>query len=181
MRVSTKREAYRLAAAGLCGNTVERFFSLPDWIPHMDDFPTWGVQTTKVPGGPCRLNCPTAEVAATFAEYREFDPVISAMISAAVPTLWAGDVWDGPTGVECHGLLHPPLGFNWRALMLKPTSWFGLAAKTLLRTVLNGNGQDDLADLMEKYPGHVYEISVFDRCVGKLPHRNYVCWEIRTY
>jgi hypothetical protein len=180
MIVATKREAYRLAAEGKFGNVLQRYFHLQDWYPDAGKYPLWGVQTTTVPGGPCRLNCPTAEVAATFAEFRGFGPVISGMVSACVPTLWCGDVWDSPTGLQLSGLLAPPLGFNWRREMLTPRHWEGSAARAVLR-LLNDNGRSDLEELTGEYPGQVIEVSIFERPVGVLPNRNYVVWEIRNY
>lgn len=181
--VATKKQAYALAAAGAFGNVIDRSFSIAEWHPKSDQYPLWGVQTSRIPGGPCRLNCPTTEVEETFnrPEFLANAPVISGMITACVPTVWCGDVWDGPLGVTCHGLYRPPLGFNWRKEMLTPKEWRGTAAKVLLETVLNFNSHRDLLDLMIEYPGQVYEISAFDRCVGKVKGRNHLVWEVRAY
>lgn len=170
-----------MAARGLFGNVIERHFTLDSWLPQSHRFALWGVQTTRTPGGPCRLNCPTAEVEATFREFAPFVPVISPMISAVEQTRWAGDIWDGPTGLTLHGLLNPAIGFHWRREMLHPTEWRGTAARSLLRSVLNDNSYDDLNDLIERYPGHVYELSAFEKCVGTLAGRNHLVWEVRAY
>lgn len=177
-----KADYYALAARGVLGNTVERFFSLDDWKRRSSTYSSWGVQTTRVPGGPCRLNCPTEEVEATWAKFLPYVPVVSPMLSACIPTLWAGDAWDSPTGLSLHGLLAPPLGFDWRASMkTDQRSWHGTAARALLRSLMTPDSYEDMTDVFERYPGHVYEVSVFERCVGTRPGRNAVVWEVRAY
>jgi hypothetical protein len=39
----------------------------------------------------------------------------------------------------------------------------------------------DLEVLLERYPDHVFEISVWASCLGDTPGRNAIIWEIRRY
>ncbi len=101
------------------------------------------------------------------------------MISCMAQVTWLGDVWDSPTGLECHGIEHPPRVHNWRELMAQPQTWRGLAAKMLLRRHLNASSLADLEAIFEKWPGHVVELSSCDRCWGTVSGRNSVVWECR--
>ena len=57
----------------------------------------------------------------------------------------------------------------------------GLRARLLLREVMTPASLEDWEILVERYPGHVLEISVYDRCLGDLPGRNALVWEVRKY
>lgn len=180
--VSSKRTMYRLLAAGAFGNTIPQHFTVADWVSSGDaaKYAFWGVRS-QIPGGPCRLYCPTAEVEETAISF-ECDFNISMMIDAVTSvTLWA-DVWESPTGLVVYGIEYPPRGSSWRKLM--PTEgrhWHGTAAKMMLRKHLNPNSIEDLDAVLEEYDGHVLELSATEDCVGLIPHRNHVVWEVRSY
>lgn len=55
--------------------------------------------------------------------------------------------------------------------------------REVLRYALSDADYDDLQDLQARYPGHVFELSSFDRPVGTLaPHgRRMLVWEVRFY
>jgi hypothetical protein len=57
----------------------------------------------------------------------------------------------------------------------------GLRADAILRTVMTPSSYEDWRVLLDEYPGHVLEVSVFDSCVGDLPDRNALVWEVRIY
>jgi hypothetical protein len=173
---------YKLLAAGKLGNTTPQYFSVAEWRASGDDkrYAFWGVRS-QVPGGPCRLYCPTAEVEKTANGFGcAFN--ISMMIDAvATVTLWA-DVWDSPTGLVVYGIEYPPRGASWRKLM--PTEgkhWERIMARMILRKHLNPNSLSDLEEYMAKYDGHVIELSATEECIGTGQHRNHVTWEIRNY
>jgi hypothetical protein len=183
--ITDKRQMYDLLAAGRLGNTTQQWFDLDVWqsSPEADRFKWWGVRTLT-PGGPCRLNCPNHEVAATALKFMDAGHRcnISIMLDRVCRvTLWC-DIWDSPTGLVVYGIEHPPEGGSWRALM--PTQgkhWTGTAARMLLKRHLNPNSLDDVFELFERWPGHVLELSACDRPMGVLPDRNAIHWEMRLY
>jgi hypothetical protein len=181
-RVTDKRRMYELLSADRIGNTIPQYSSVKAWLASGEDqvFPFWGVRT-RTPGGPCRLNCPAAEVPATVESFRPHAPNISVMISSVGRVTWLGEVWDSPSGLICSGVEYPPEIHDWRPLMRHPTLYEGVAARGLLRRHLNPNSHDDLMELLEIYPDHVIEFSAMDRCYGTLPHRNAITWEVRAY
>lgn len=183
--VTSKQEMYRLLAAGAFGNTIPQFFDIDEWERSADGarYAVWGVRT-QVPGGPCRLNCPREEVRETAErpEYQVAGINISMMIDAAFTvTLWA-DIFDSPTGLLVYGVECPPPGGSWRALMpTRGRHYEGVSARMLLRRHLNPNSLADVEAVFERWPGHVLELSAVEGCIGVVPHRNHVVWELRNY
>lgn len=182
VRITSKQQMYDLLSSNRLGNTIPQYACLQDWEASGEHlvFPYWGVRT-RVPGGPCRLNCPSEEVGATIESFRLHVPNISVMISSIGRVTWLGEVWDSPGGLICSGVEHPPHVHDWRTLMRHPSLWEGVRARKLLREHLNPNSYSDVMELLEEYPEHVVEFSVLDRCYGTIPHRNAITWEVRLY
>ena len=66
--------------------------------------------------------------------------------------------------------------------MKRVTQWRhteGAAAVAILRSYLDGNSYDDLLTLQTKYPDHVIEFSAYECCLGDVPGRNTIIWELR--
>ncbi len=57
----------------------------------------------------------------------------------------------------------------------------GLTAKLLLETHLNPSSLADLEVLLDRFPDHVVEFSTYRFCLGDIPGRNTVIWEVRNY
>lgn len=185
--VRDKLDMYRRLGRGEFGNTLPQWVDVSAWRADNAGsmLPFWGVRTMAA-GGPCRLNCPAAEVPSTFAEFERtgFRAQISAMVDrVATVTLWA-DIWDSPAGLVVYGIEFPDIagGWDWRNSMpTRGRHWHGTAAKLLLARHLNPNSLADLGDVFDRFPGHVVEVSALDRCYGTIPHRNAIVWEVRNY
>jgi hypothetical protein len=54
-------------------------------------------------------------------------------------------------------------------------------ADHLIRSAMTPASYEDWQELITRYPGHVLEVSIYDRCLGDLPHRNALVWEVRRY
>jgi len=57
----------------------------------------------------------------------------------------------------------------------------GLRATAILRQSMTDRSWEDFSELVLAYPGHVAEVSVYDHCLGDLPGRNALVWEVRRY
>jgi hypothetical protein len=57
----------------------------------------------------------------------------------------------------------------------------GLRAAAILRGAMTDRSWRDFGELALAYPGHVIEVSVYDHCLGDLPGRNSLVWEVRRY
>jgi hypothetical protein len=54
-------------------------------------------------------------------------------------------------------------------------------ASLLIREAMTPSSYDDWLMLIDRYPGHVLEVSIYDRCLGDVPGRNALVWEVRRY
>ncbi len=184
LAVLDKADMYRRLAAGEFGNTIPQYFDYAEWIASDPAFGSlWGVRTLT-PGGPCRLNCPAAEVGDTITRFHPHKPNISMMVeSHSHVTAWIEvcDVWSGERIVRVHEYPKTP-GETWRNTQpFKAKDYTGVAGRLLLSKHLNWNSYEDLCILLEEYPGHVVELSALERCYGTVPHRNAIVWEVRKY
>jgi len=57
----------------------------------------------------------------------------------------------------------------------------GLKAKIILEQYLNFSDYDCVMDLLDLYPDHIIEFTVFDSCIGNISNRNTIIWEVRKY
>lgn len=183
--ITSKSRMYPLLASGAFGNTIPQYFTVAAWRASGDSerHPTWGVRTLT-PGGPCRLYCPAAEVEATVADYEAGGhPVnISLMIDSVVGVTLYADVYDSDRGLAVYCVEHPGKGASWReAMPRRGVQLYGLAARRVLQRHLNPSSLADLEAVLEQWPGHVVELSACDRCIGTIPGRNSVIWEVRLY
>lgn len=67
------------------------------------------------------------------------------------------------------------------ALAEAPEEAGGLRADLLLSSVMTPGSLEDWKLLTGRYPGHVLEVSVYDHCLGDVPGRNALVWEVRRY
>lgn len=195
--ITSKRQMYALLASGQLGNTIAQYFDLEAWeaSEECQRYPVWGVRTLT-PGGPCRLYCPREEVRATAErpEYRRAGVNISVMVDAIATVTLFADVYDAPGGLLVYGVEYPTRGLgteaspagqrgvSWRqAMPSRGREFRGLAARLLLAKHLNASSLADLYALFDRWPGHVAEVSAFDRCFGTVPGRNGIHWELRNY
>ncbi|MFH1506144.1 MAG: hypothetical protein ABIE94_04130 [archaeon] len=57
----------------------------------------------------------------------------------------------------------------------------GLQVKMLLQKHLTPSSYEDIQALLEMFPEHVVEFSAYNHCLGDIPGRNAVIWEVRLY
>jgi hypothetical protein len=67
------------------------------------------------------------------------------------------------------------------ALKASSQHLYGLRVLELLRHHMTSASFEDLQELREQYPDSVIELSVYSTCLGDIPRRNHLVWEIRNY
>jgi hypothetical protein len=57
----------------------------------------------------------------------------------------------------------------------------GLRSDLLLCAAMTPSSYADWRLLLDRYPNHVLEVSVYEHCLGDIPGRNALVWEVRQY
>jgi hypothetical protein len=192
--VHNKRHNYRLWQSGAYGNRLRSWRTIGDWLSSGHS----GLVTLRVllgPGGrgTCHYDVgDPAEVAEVMGRW------ISRGISRDLITIdesapkrevvlqgeYLNDVYSDASGEVRWGHLHHSRlsGLHMRdALAWASEEASGLRADLLLRHHMTPASHDDWLGLVERFPGHVLEVSIYDRCLGDLPGRNALVWEVRRY
>lgn len=178
-RITDKRRMYELLQAGELGNTMPQFFDVAVWqsSPDHGRYPLWGLRSMERMG-PVQLDVPTVDVPQLVAELFRSKANISPMVDQWLT--FRCEVWDAPGGWLVWGTFDREL--KWRAAMASTArEWTGVAAKVLLRELLSPGSLDDLETVLDRFPGHIVEMTILDRCRGRFPGRNAVVWEVRDY
>jgi hypothetical protein len=81
-------------------------------------------------------------------------------------------------GVFRHSFKSGPMP---EALKAESFTSYGLKSDLLIRNAMTQASYEDWQELLTLYPGHVLEVSVWEQCIGDLPHRNAIVWEVRMY
>ena len=189
MTITSKAQMYEMLSDGEFGNTIPQFFSVEDWLKSPDSrkYEFWGVRSAKTSMHPaCRMNVPYDEVAEYANTHFPDAPNISMMVDKIAQVTAYLEIWESPTGLVVEGVEYPDTagGWNWRNSMKDPTrrkAWHGTTASMILCKHLNPNSLSDLRCLLDRYDDHIVELSALDRCIGTIPHRNAIVWEVRKY
>lgn len=184
--VLSKRQCYRLWQAGEFGNKL-RAWTVDGWRASGFVGPVM-LRTTLGGGGPCSgVLAPLAACVALGMWAHDLrlsltDVVVCEAADVAATTLqgeYLNDVLpDGSWGHFLHSRERRPMR---EALKLSSRTAVGLSSSLILRGAMTPSSWEDWQLLLGRYPGHVLEVSVYDREVGDVPGRNALVWEVRRY
>lgn len=191
--VLTKKDFVRRYQNGEFGNASPTWDSLDSWL--MDNArykyadatdpvfsSLWHIRN-RVASGPTYYDLAISTVEFRWTELlrRGVKPqnlYISAMAPTAL-TLFQGEVCQS---TEYLWLTYSTLPFTMREALAKQTRLaYGIMAVRLLQHYMDDNSYGWLEHLLETYPGHVVEFSVYSKPWGTIPHHNTVYWEVRNY
>jgi hypothetical protein len=188
--ILTKLENYVLWQSGAFGNKLRAWRTVEKW--REAGFKGRVVLRTlgSAGGGPTYYNLEPGEVDKIFQSWiRHGVPNESIMVNEAAPDNAAilqgeyrNDVYKTQDGYDW-GLFHfSRAAAHMRpALARAPEERRGLMASLLIREAMTPSSYDDWLMLIDRYPGHVLEVSIYDRCLGDVPGRNALVWEVRRY
>lgn len=182
--ILTKTENYRLWQSNAFGNKLRAWRTYEDW--EASNFAGLVVlrQLAEGGGGKCIYNLKPDQVPWAFVQcvVCGVDPS-TIMINEAAPdhhVLLQGELW---TGGEREGyFIH-----SWAKAQMRPalaqqqTISYGLQTRMLLRSTMTPSSYADLEVLIERYPDHAIEVSIYEHCLGDIPGRNSLVWEVRKY
>lgn len=185
-QILTKRQNYRLWQSGEFGNKLRAWPSVDAW--RASGFTGRVVLRALLPvgGGPCRYNLEPDEVERTvgywLADGMHRDAI---MVNEAAPdqaAILQGEYLNGIVGAYWNCLHYSRVAAHMRiALGAEMLFANGMMSDLLLREAMTPSSYEDWRLLLERYPGHVLEVSIYNRCVGDIPGRNALVWEVRRY
>ena len=184
--IRTKRQNFALWQAGAFGNKLRAWRTVEEW--RASGFRERVVLRVLLPagGGPHRYNLEPGEVDQVVEEWVLGGiPLGSIMVNEAAPDTRAilqGEYRNGFVDGRMGYLLYSRLAKHMHiALGLRSEVARGLQADLLLRSAMTPSSYSDWQVLLDRYPDHVLEVSVYSCCLGDTPDRNTLVWEVRCY
>ena len=188
--VLSKPQNYRLWQGGAFGNKLRAWRTVDEW--RESGFDGMVVLRTLMEGGggPCRYNLPPEEVDAIVDTWLALGiPLDKIMVNEAAPD---GDVILQGEYLNDIYVMDEEAGWGYfkysraraqmrDALATAPETAQRLRSDLLLKLAMTPASHDDWNLLLGQYPGHVLEVSIYDRCLGDTPGRNALVWEVRRY
>jgi hypothetical protein len=192
--IFNKKQNYDLWQGGAFGNKLRAWRSITEWrlsgghtdLAHVKV----ALRVLREGGGPCRYNLEAHEVDSVAMNWMDHNHVLwhQIMVNEMAPPTeilqgeYLNDIYaiDGETrwGYFLHSRMRAPMR---DALRCESAVAHGLRADLLLREAMTPASYDDWQLLLERYPGHVLEVSIFENCLGDCPGRNALVWEVRRY
>lgn len=192
--ILTKKQNYALWQSGAFGNKLRAWRTITEWRlagGHTDLRNVKVALRVLLPdggGGPCRYNLLPHEVDnLAFLWMNRGVMWENIMVNEMGPDdaiLLQGEylndihVLGSQWGYFLHSWICKPMRL---ALAEKSEIAQGLRSDLILRSAMTPSSYDDWQMLLEQYPGHVFEVSIYDRCLGDIPNRNALVWEVRKY
>lgn len=186
MIVCSKRENWRLVSSGFYGNRLRSWNTLEElkvsgWTGLVS------VRTMLGGGGPCVYDVPAERVSEVVVSLG-VPEVMCCFNEGAVDSTVAiqGEYLNDIVRLDDYAF-DGAFFFSRakekmrKALRTESQTRYGLMARELLRVFMTPSSWEDFEVLLEEYPGHVLEVSVYEGNVGDLPGRNTIVWEVRRY
>lgn len=180
--ILTKRQNYTLCHAGAYGNRVRQWDSIEAWWA--SDYRSLLALRTALDhgGGPKEFHVGPHEVDTVAWDWEVTYGVRRDQIRLAEMAdgrrILQGQYANDFTGEFLHTFETGPMP---EALAKSHAYAFGLRSKLLMRAHMTPSSYADLEVLLEQYPDHVFELSVWASCLGDTPGRNAIIWEVRRY
>jgi len=183
--ILTKKQNYQLWQSGAFGNKLRAWRTVDAWL--RSGFTGLVALRALLPagGGPCKYNLSRKEAIAVACLWDQFNvaPYESIMVNEMGPDdaiLLQGEYLNDALclGYFLHSWVRQPMRI---ALAEKSEVAQGLRSDLILRSAMTPSSYADWQLLLEQYPNHVLEVSIYERCVGDIPGRNAFVWEVRRY
>lgn len=170
MEITDKSSMYQLLRAGKLGNHVQSWTSIDEWRASGYKGEV-GIRDT-VPGGTFIPYVAPADVPA-----KAFPGCILNAMQRDEHIILQGEVTEQPElYLQCSRVRLPM-----RQALRTSEHHYGAVARLMLRSCMDPDSYEELMWLLDEYPQHSIEFSVYNVCVGIVPHRNTIIWEVRKY
>lgn len=180
VKISSKRQYYRLMEASCLGNTLRNWRSPDDaWNSGAN---LVGFREMGRAGGGVHTVVPRNRVHQTFADWvhsgrnfimDEAAPDADVLLQGEICRTFRG--YEGLLGVRTGSRMRDSIAKG----LLRPVC--GVVVKALLDQFLDPSSRDDVDALFDLYPDATIELASYPYYLGKLPARNTLIWEVRNY
>ena len=199
--VLSKRQNYRLWQSGAFGNKLRAWRYPDEWFASSALRRSRGnyleclvaLRVLKGAGGACIYDLRPWEVERCrelcLFNYRDEDIMVNEMAPGDRICL-QGEYWNG-LAPDAMGTMRNGYFFGSRTKSSMRLALggrepgqlhaYGLVADLMIREAMTPSSYEDWCALLDQYPNHVLEVSIFDRCLGDIPGRNALVWEVRRY
>jgi len=187
--ILTKQQNYRMWQGGEFGNKLRSWRTVDEW--RASGFAGKVVLRTLMQGGgPCRYGLGHGEVDGVVASWlADGIPRDRIMVNEEAPcgeAILQGEYLEDIFVIDGEAswgyFLHSRARAQMRdALRRAPEVAWGLRADMMLRQAMTPSSYEDWRLLLDRHGGHVLEVSVYGHCLGDIPGRNALVWEVRKY
>lgn len=181
--VRTKEQSFRLWQSGEYGNKLRAWETVRAWYRDTH----WGLVAFRVReghgGGPTLYDV-RPEYLTQALDYFAKKGISSdrLMVNEMAPhcEILQGEYSNDDLGSR--QFLHSRARLRMRdALKASPQVTHGLRSDLILREAMTPSSYSDWQLLLDRYPNHVLEVSIYAHCLGDIPGRNALVWEVRQY
>ena len=188
--ILTKQQNYVAWQSGGLGNKLRAWPSIEEWRASSFGGVVVLRSCRAAGGGPTAYNLQPSEVEARAQAWIDNGfPRDSIMVNEAAPD--AAAILQGEYRNDVYGF-PPDEAFDYfrytrvaahmhTALSAKTEVAQGLLARLLIWQAVTPASYEDWQELISRYQHHVFEVSIYDRCLGDVPGRNALVWEVRRY
>ncbi len=183
--ITNKHQSYDLWMSGKFGNRLRAWRTLEEW--RASDYEgKVALRTMVAGGGPCLYDLDPSTV---FSRHRQlvsegYSPE-EIMICEMAPDHrlvlngeFLADIVDSRWGHLHYSRVRKPMRIALREASEDVT---GIVAQMMLKCLMTPDSWEDFEELSRSYQGHVIELSIYDHCLGDVPGRNTLIWEVRRY
>jgi hypothetical protein len=183
--ILNKRQMYDLMGRGAFGNRLKTW-SPCEWLESCAPVPV-GLRTMHLPGvqlpGYATQFSRTPDVADTILSWLDLGVSESNIVLTEGPPddklIFQGELTRDVRGL--HFRYSTQKNISLRHAMPNAKTADGLTALMMLQGAMTPGSYDDLMAVMDTWPDHVIEVSVWSVDVGDIPNRNAIIWEVRSY
>jgi hypothetical protein len=186
INILTKKQNCRLWQSGEFGNKLRAWQTVDEWRESgFAGLIVLRLRSSNTSWNPCLYNLsPHAIDRAVDCWLNSGIAYHQIMVNEAAPdsdVILQGEYLNDP-GLCWGYFLHSRSRAHLRdALRLAPIVTQGLRSNLIIQQAMTPSSYEDWQMLIDRYPDHVFEVSIYDRCLGDIPNRNALVWEIRKY
>jgi hypothetical protein len=177
--ITVKQQNLAAWQCGAFGNKLRAWRTIEGW--RASGFGGLVAIRSLVPGGPCFVDLAPDVLLSRFDELvQNGHRPDQLMINESAPNSRA--ILQGEYDNELWGCFRYSVSpCPMREALRNSRETYGLRSRLILRWAMSPSSYEDFLVLLDRYPKHVLEVSVYDCCVGDTPGRNALVWEVRRY